>query len=399
MTATLDERFFRRVYGTLVATIGRRVGLQHVERVEDGVQHAMLAAVQTWPRTGQPDSPEAWLYRVALNHVVDELRGLARREGLLASAPPPELGPDSAANDDLLRLVFLCCDDGLHVDAQVVFALKVACGFDVREIAERLFVKEAAVYKRLNRARARLRASTQDLSPEAMVTRLPAVHTVLYVMFTEGHLSTDGLSAVRRELCEEALRLAQLLAHHRLGDSPTTSALVALFHLHLARMAGREDAAGGLLLLEEQDRSLWDRHHIAQGIAWLARSAAGDTFSRYHAEAGVAAEHCLAPRFAETNWERIVACYAQLEAASPSPLHTLNRALALAEWRGPEAGLRVVEESAPPSWLVGWHLWAAALADLHRRCGNVAEAARHREQALATAPSERVRAALERRFG
>jgi RNA polymerase sigma factor (sigma-70 family) len=399
MSATLDEHFFRHVYGTLIAKIGRRVGMQNVEVVEDSVQHALLAAVQTWSRDGTPATPEAWLYRVAFNRVLDELRGHTRRAALLATAPPgdPVGGSDS---DDLLRLVFLCCDEALTVDAQVVVALKIACGFDAGEIAERLFLSEATVYKRLNRARARLRESAPDgLSSEAVTMRLPAVHTVLYVMFTEGHLSTDGVSPVRRDLCEEALRLALLLAGHPWGASPTTSALVALMYLQLSRMAGRQDATGGLLLLEEQDRSRWNRGHVARGLSWLARSAEGSTFSRFHAEAGVAAEHCLAPTFQETRWDRIVACYAQLEAVAPSPLHTLNRAIALAQWRGPRAGLLLIERSAPPSWLSGWYLWAAVLSDLHRRCENTQDAARYREQALAAAPSEPLRAALARRLG
>jgi RNA polymerase sigma-70 factor (ECF subfamily) len=404
MSAAIDARFFRHAHGTLVAKIGRRVGMQHVERVEDGVQQALLAAVETWPRTGRPDNPEAWLYQVAFHRVVDELRGEARRTALLATVPLATATPNevsaTADTDDLLRLVFLCCDDALPVDAQVAVALKVACGFDVREIAERLFLNEATVYKRLNRARARLRESSSDgLTSDAATRRLPSVHTVLYMMFTEGYLSTDGASAVRRELCEEALRLAALVAGHAWGASPTTSALLALMHLQLARFCGRQDASGGLLLLEEQDRSCWDREHIAQGLAWLARSAEGETFSRYHAEAGVAAEHCLAPSFAETRWDRIVACYAQLEAVAPSPLHMLNRALALAEWRGPQAGLFAIAKRAPPSWLVGSYLWAAALSDLHRRCGNGVDAARFREQALAAAPSDQVRAALSRRLG
>jgi RNA polymerase sigma-70 factor (ECF subfamily) len=163
-------------------------------------------------------------------------------------------------------------------------------------------------------------------------------------------------------------------------------------------MPARQDSSGGLLLLEEQDRSRWNTGEIAIGLEWLARSAEGETFSRYHAEAAIAAEHCLAPSFAETRWERIVDCYALLERLAPSPLHTLNRAVALAELRGPEAGLELLEALAPPSWLSGSHLWSAALADLHGRAGHTERATRYRTLALASAPSPAVRAALERRL-
>jgi RNA polymerase sigma-70 factor (ECF subfamily) len=163
-------------------------------------------------------------------------------------------------------------------------------------------------------------------------------------------------------------------------------------------MPARQDGSGGLLLLEQQDRSLWDTHEIERGLSWLAQSAQGDAFSRYHAEAGVAAEHCLAPSFAETRWDRIVDCYALLERLDPSPLHTLNRAIAIAELNGASAGLAVLEGLVPPSWLAGSYLWAAVLADLHRRCGHHELARRYRGAALASAPSPAVKAALENRL-
>jgi predicted RNA polymerase sigma factor len=169
-------------------------------------------------------------------------------------------------------------------------------------------------------------------------------------------------------------------------------------HLHAARLTGRLDGSGGLLLLEEQDRTLWDRAEIETGLSWLARSARGAVFSRYHAEAGIAAEHCLAPSFAETGWQRIVECYELLERLGPSAVHTLNRAVATAELRGPEAGLAVLDGLAPPPWLVGSYLWAAVLADLHRRCGHDELAQRYRDAAILAAPSAAVKDLLARRL-
>lgn len=406
----LGEHFFRHEYGRLVAMLLRRVGVRHLEAAEDAAQSALLVALESWPRSGVPDNPSAWLFRVAQNHVVGELRQRARRERLaeqhVRSEPEPVVdGPQTLlagdVPDDLLRMLFTCCEPSIPIESQLVLALKTLCGFGVREIAERLFTTEANVYKRLDRARVRLRAlpfEPHELSTPELSSRLPAVQAILYLLFTEGYLSSHADGAIRRELCDEAKRLARLLAEHALGATPDTFALLALMHLHAARMPARQDGSGCLLLLEEQDRSRWDQREVELGLSWLARSAEGDHFSRYHAEAGIAAEHCLAASFAETRWDRIVACYALLERLAPSALHTLNRAVALAEWRGPAHGLALLEGLEPPSWLTGSYLWAAVLADLHRRCGNAPLAQRYRAAALAAAPSPAVRSALQRRL-
>ena len=406
----LGEHFFRHEYGRLVAVLSRRLGVQHLAAIEDAAQSALLAALESWTTGGVPDTPSAWLFRVAHHRIIGALRQEARQHRLLqaagASEPEPSESDASPAlggdvQDDLLRMLFVCCDDAIPVESQLVLALKVLCGFDVREIAERLFTTEVNVYKRLARARHRLREQPtwlDDLTSEALALRLPAVHSILYLVFTEGYLSSHAETAIRRELCDEAKRLARVLAEHPAGRTPETFALLALMHLHSARIPARQDGAGGLLLLEEQDRALWDQGEIAEGLTWLARSAEGDVFSRYHAEAGIAAEHCLAPSFAETRWDRVVECYALLERLAPSALHTLNRAVATAELYGPQAGLAVIEGLEPPSWLEGSYLWSAVLADLHRRAGHVELAAQYRESAIRAAPSAFVRELLARRL-
>lgn len=410
MIPQIGEHFFRHEYGRLVAMLSCRVGIRHVETVEDAVQSALLAALESWTRGAFPENPSAWLFRVANNKLVGELRQRARRDRLSAQrgledvdAVVAEPGTVLAGDvrDDLLRMLFVCCDDAIPTESQLVIALKTLCGFDVREIAERLFTSEANVYKRLGRARSRLRElpfEPDDLSTEQLASRLPAVQSILYLLFTEGYLSSSAEEAIRRELCDEAKRLGGILAEHPLGRTPETFALLALMHLHSARITARQDGSGGLLLLEEQDRALWDQREIETGLAWLAKSAQGDVFSRYHAEAGIGAEHCLAPTFDETRWERIVECYALLERLAPSALHTLNRAVAVAEWRAPAEGLAVLAGLEPPSWLAGSFMWAAVLADLHRRCGNVEIAQRYREMALESAPSNAVRDVLKRRL-
>ncbi len=342
---------------------------------------ALAAAQDVWSR-GEVRDPGAWLYRAASNHLLGALRQQANRARLLETYEPEP----PRFHDDLLRMLFACCDEAIPPESRLVVALKLVCGFSTDEIAQRLFATEANVHKRLQRARSVLR----DLEEPAAVPA--SVHEILYLLFNEGYLSNQAEHAVRRELCDEAIRLTTLLAEHAVA-TPETYALLALMHLHAARFASRTDDAGGLVLLEDQDRSQWNREQLEVGAAWLARAAQGEELSRFHAEAGIAAEHAFAPSFAATRWSEIAALYALLE---PSPLHTLNRAIAIAEWQGPVAALAVLAAMEPPVWLVRSYLWDAVLADLHRRAGH--PFAEHRERALAAAPSEAIRAALTRRL-
>jgi RNA polymerase sigma-70 factor (ECF subfamily) len=402
------ERVYRREYGRVVSMLAARVGLEHVELVEDAVQTAWASALSTWPAQGVPQRPAAWLFRAAHNGVVDRLRTQRRRLDLLQRNP--DVGTDSLPDpllasevpDAQLAMLFACCDPAVPLESQRVLALEILFGFRVPEVALYLFTSEANVYKRLQRGRATLRKvglRIDTLRPEDATQRLPAVLSVLHMLFAEGYASLRADLGIRQEVCSEAIRLATLLADHRWGDTPATAALVALMHLHRARLPARTDGVGGLLLLSEQDRSLWDAGQIQEGMRWLARSAAGDAFSRYHAEAGIAAEHCRAPSFAETRWDRVVGCYALLERTAPSAIHRLGHAIALAQWKGPEEGLAFVRAVAPPSWLEGSFPWFAVLADLHRRCGNEREAQRHRGLALDAAPTPAIRALLSRRLG
>lgn len=403
----LVEHYFRHEYGRLVSSLCRRFGPARIEAVEDAVQSALSTALTSWALRGVPDNPGAWLHRVAYNQLVDGIRRGSAADRVSQAQPdavPDELHApplDTEIADDQLRMLFVCCDEQLQPRTQLVLALKILCGFSVREIALRLLSTEEAIHKRIGRGRAQLRESDLDLdSPtqEQLRARLPAVHQVLYLLFNEGYSSAKPEQLVRAELCEEAIRLADLLVLHPAGDDPESWALLGLMHLHHARIGTRTDAAGGLLLLEDQDRTRWDRKEIGEGLTCLMRSAQGDRFSRYHAEAGVLAEHCLAPSYAQTRWSEIVDLYETLERVSPSPLHTLNRAIALAEWKGPQAGLDLIAEIKPPAWLGGYYLWDATLGELHRRAGNLDLAKKHLSRALAAAPTEAEKAHLERRL-
>jgi RNA polymerase sigma factor (sigma-70 family) len=394
----------------LVATLTRRVGFRHIEVVEDAVQSALMAALSAWTEQSLPADPGAWLYKAAYNQLIQALRRESRRLKIRHNAAE-ELGEriDDAVSarfadeirDDMLRMLFVCCDESIPRESQLVLALKTLCGFSTAEIALRLFTSEGNIHKRLGRARDRLREIAPDVDApplEELRPRLPGVHAVLYLLFNEGYLSAHAEQAIRRELCDEAVRLTTLLGEHPVGATPETFALLALMHLHAARLGARVDGAGGLLLLEEQDRSLWDHEGISTGMEWLQRSAAGEAFSRFHAEAAIAAEHCLAASYPQTRWKEIADLYAMLEALAPSPLHTLNRAVAVAEWQGPAAGLAVIEGLEPPAWLAGSYLWDAVLGDLHGRAGHWEIAREHRERALAAAPTSAVRELLRRRL-
>lgn len=384
--------------------------MQHLEIVEDSVQSALMAGVESWAIKGLPDNPSAWLYKVASNKLMDELRQRAGHDRLLLQHAnesigvlelPPEHFSSKELQDDMLRMLFVCCNSVVPIESQLVFALKSLCGFSIREIAQRLFVSEGNAYKRLSRSRTNLKKESLDswdLNHGEYSSRLPSVNKVLYLIFTEGYLSVNHEMSIREELCEEAIRLAIILANNKAGQMPETFALLALMYLHMARMTARQDSSGGLILLEQQDRSLWDKQKIQTGLEWLEKSSYGDKLSRYHAEAGVAAEHCLATSFHETRWDKIAENYLLLEKMVPSAIHRLNRAVAVAEWRGPAAGLEILQGFEPPSWLTGSYQWSAVLADLHQRCGNKRIAKGYRDNALNSAPTPAIKQLLQRRL-
>jgi RNA polymerase sigma factor (sigma-70 family) len=389
----LPEHWFRRELGRLVSILSRRFGVQRLELCEDAAQTALLQATQSWS-SNLPDDPGAWLYRVAHNYVLDELRRGKRDARYLAEVQTEYAQQE--AEDDVLRLLFVCADPAIPPESQLVLALKTLCGFSIDEIALRLFQSHDAINKRLQRARDRLRehVEVQQIAPQ----RVPAVLHMLYLLFNEGYSSAQPDRVIRRELCDEALRLALMLRKEPAGALPETDALVALMCFHAARFDARVDGMGGLLLLEEQDPSRWDRELIRRGLFHLTQAARGETVSRYHAEAGVAAEHCLAPSYPETNWAEIVRLYEVLERIAPSPLNVLNRAIALAEWKGPDAGLAALAAMEPPRWLLGYYLWDATLGELHRRRGDRDLAFAHTKIALAAAPTNPEKALLERRL-
>ena len=397
---------FRHEYGKLVAALTRRYGTQHLGHIEDAVQEAMVAALSSWGKAGIPRRPAAWLQRVAHHRLVDLLRkrggdihGLSDIADAADPAIDPALGGDIAS--DQLRMLFVCCLPAVPRESQLVLALKLLCGFTTEEIAQRLFASEANVHKRLQRGRDKLRAHGHDwdqLDQDTLRERTSSVRQVIYLLFNEGYSSRQADTVIRRELCEEAIYLGTVLANHAVGDQPETWALLALMCFHAGRLEARVDGQGGLLLLEEQDRSAWDAELIGRGFRYLYRSAGGDGFSRYHGEAAIAAAHCMASSFEHTRWSEVIELYEVLERLEPSPLYTLNRAIAVAHLHGPQAGLDILHGIDPPGWLAGYYLWDATLGELERRAGHVERARKHLTQALEAAPTLSEKALLERRL-
>jgi RNA polymerase sigma factor (sigma-70 family) len=434
----LPEHYFRHEFGRLVAVLSRRFGMDRLELCEDAVQTALLRAVQSWSQQGPPDNPSGWLFRVAQNEVLGALRRDKRigasldddsqiqtsaaagtgtsggtGEGASATAAPIAAADEAVflrneVKDAQLRMLFVCADPAIPRESQIVFALKTLCGFSVDEIALRLFQNNEAIYKRLQRARATLREqrarqreesfALDTPAIETLATRLPAVLHIVYLLFTEGYSSAQPDTVIRHELCEEAVRLGHLIVEHPVGAVPETDALLALMYLDAARFDARVDGAGGLLLLEEQDRARWDRELIQLGIAHLHRAARGAVLSRYHVEAGIAAEHCLAPAYAGTRWDEIARLYELLDGVAPSPINTLNRSIAVAEWKGPAAGLALLESLEPPTWLLGYYLWDATLGELYRRSGDRERARLHLTRALDAALTHAEKELLRRRL-
>ncbi len=404
--AHVIDHLFRRESGRLVAILAARLGSAHLQLAEDVVQDALLRAMQVWPFSGVPENPSAWLLQTARNRAFDRLRRdrvLAKNAPALAplieetasealAAPPPQFEDEIA--DRQLRMMFVCCAPALAPDAQVALVLKTLCGFDEREIAAAFLAREDAITKKLVRARQRLRDAriAVELPPaRELVPRIESVLAALYLLFNEGYKATHGDSLLRGDLCAEAIRLGELLAAHPLGDRPETHALLALQHLHAARLPARVADDGALLILAAQDRAKWDRAQIHRGLAHLDASAAGPRVTRYHLEAGIAAAHALAPSLAQTNWPHILELYDALLALDPSPIVALNRAVALAHVRGPAAALGVLGEIPRREALENYHLFHAVHGSLLLDAGRTREAALalHRALALATVPAER----------
>jgi RNA polymerase sigma-70 factor (ECF subfamily) len=401
-TVALVDHLFRRQAGQMVATLTRALGSRHLALAEDAVQDALVTALQQWPFRGVPDKPAAWLYQVARNRALDRIRHgrivigkeTAIARDTAASEPPAsapllkrELPP---MEDDQLGLLFLTCHPSLAPDARVALALKLAGGFSVGEIARAFLLPERTIAQRLVRAKRSLR--DHDVSfgmpePHELAERLDSVMDALYLMFNEGYAATSGDALVRDEVAREAIRLSRLLAVHPATRSPRVWALLALMLLHAARFPARVDSEGTLFLLRDQDRAVWDRALIAEGLLALDRSASGEEVSALHLEAGIAACHAAAPSWDVTDWRRIAELYDELFRMTRSPVVAVNRAIAVSRLEGPLSGLAALDAIDDRGALERYPLLPAVQAELWREAGDRDRAAACYRAALGLARS------------
>ncbi len=403
------ETLYRLESGRVLATLVRLLG--DLDLAEEAMHEAFAAALEFWSQTGIPDKPRPWLISTARFKAIDVIRRRARFDGaqrdLVAhmesrvnDAPGGnEENGDEEIEDDRLRLIFTCCHPALPREGQLALTLREICGLTTEEIARAFLVTPATLAQRIVRAKAKIRETPipyEVPTPQELPERLDAVLQVVYLVFNEGYSAAAGAEITRAEITGEAIRLGRLLAG--LQPEPEVDGLLALMLLQESRRAARTSPAGELILLEHQDRSLWNREQIAEGVGLVEKALSSRRFGPYTLQAAIAAVHAEAESTAATDWRQIVALYNQLVRIQPSPVAYLNRAVAIAMCDGPEAGLKHIDAVLEHGELANYYLAHSARAELFRRLGRSAEALASYERALALTQQEPERQFLQERI-
>jgi RNA polymerase sigma-70 factor (ECF subfamily) len=403
------ETLYRSESGRILATLVRLLG--DLDLAEEAMHEAFAAAVESWPQTGIPDNPRPWLISTARFKAIDAMRRRARFNGAQrdliahmesrvndAASGNGEI-EDEEIEDDRLRLIFTCCHPALPPEGQVALTLREVCGLATEEIARAFLVTPATLAQRIVRAKAKIRETPipyEVPSPPELPDRLAAVLQVVYLVFNEGYSAAAGAEVTRAELTDEAIRLGRLLTE--LQPEPETIGLLALMLLQESRRAARTSPTGELILLDNQDRMLWNREQIAEGVALVEKALRSRRFGAYTLQAAIAAVHAEAESAAATDWRQIVALYNQLVRIQPSPVVHLNRAVAIAERDGPAAGLTQIDSLLEHGELANYYLAHSARAELYRRLGRTAEARASYEKALGLTRQEPERQFLQERI-
>lgn len=408
----LVDHLFRHESGKMIAVLTRIFGIHNLQLVEDVVQDTFVKALQVWRYNPMPANPQAWLMQVAKHATIDVIRRQQKMlfvsdevaEQLQADAAQTieQFFLDTEIADSQLRMIFTCCHPSLNAEDQVAFTLKTVSGFGVAEIARALVSTEAAIQKRLYRAREYIRKHQVNFeipSGKSLYLRLQNVYTVLYLLFNEGYNSIDAEELIRYDVCAEAMRLCKLLLQHPIGNAPATAALLSLMCLQASRFDSRIDENNSIILLEQQDRSKWNRELMQLGYHYLNQSSSGSRVSVYHIESAIAAEHCLAPSFEQTNWQRMLQLYDLLLAQKPLPVVQLNRAVILAQLNRTATAIDSILDIYGIHDLLKHHyIYSAVLGNLYTRAGNIIEAKRLLQQAYALTRSHAEKKLLQQKI-
>ncbi len=375
------DHLFRHQAGQMVSILARRFGVAQIEVIEDSVQDALVSAMKTWPYTGLPDNQIAWLIQTAKNRIIDQLRREAKSESIETSEfDIPDDCPDETRfevelTEDQIRMMFACCHPEVPADARVALTLKIVGGFGVSQIARAYLAKDEAMAKMLTRAKQKLRTLDLEIpSGKELNERLDSVLRVLYLMFNEGYSTSDGADLIRGDICDEAIRLTRILLDHPLTSLPKVHAIISLFLFQASRLSSRTDEFGDLLLLVDQDRSMWDREMLSAGLEHFRMAASGDELTDYHIEAEIASLHALAPDYASTDWERIIAAYDALLSRRFSPVVALNRLVAIGESRGAEEALAELSAIASNYLMTSFNLYHITRGHFLASLGRTGEA-------------------------